>query len=276
LIVPDVVFEMKIAVPKGTSENAVDLLAVRTGLSKSRVKDAMNKGAVWKKKTAGSLSRLRKATSPLSHGGYLEIYYDEKLLALKPPAATLVNDQHHYSVWYKPAGLMSQGTMYGDHCSLLRQAELYFNPRREVFLVHRLDRETSGLILIAHSKIAAAKLSLLFQKNLIVKKYRAEVRGNMAGKIPRGVIDYALDGKQAITEFEVISYDPAKDSSMVSLIIRTGRLHQVRRHMELAGFPVIGDPKYGKGNKNLEGMKLCAASLSFQCPFQNKELEFTL
>lgn len=264
--------------PKGSPGNVVDFLALHTGLSKGRIKDAMNKGAVWKRKGTGGCSRLRKATSPLSDARNpeisLEIYYDEDLLSLKPPAATLISDMRYYSVWYKPAGLMSQGTMFGDHCSLLRQAELFFNPRREVFLVHRLDRETSGPVLIAHTGDAAAKLSALFQKDLIEKKYQAEVLGDMASVTSGGIIDYVLDGKKAITEYEVISYDRAANRSTVRLSIRTGRLHQIRRHLDMLGFPVIGDPRYGKGNKNSGGMKLRAASLSFRCPFQNRQVEF--
>ena len=271
---PQAIFAVKIAVPKGASGNAADLLAARTGLSKSRIKDAMNKGAVWKENRAGASSRLRKATSLLSHGGNLELYYDEKVLALEPPEATLISDLRHYSVWFKPAGLMSQGTRYGDHCSLLRQVELFFTPRRKVFLVHRLDREASGPLLIAHSSDAAARLSALFQKDLIIKKYRVEVLGNMAAIKVHGTIEFLLDNKKAVTEFTAESYDPETQTSVVSVIIRTGRGHQIRRHLDMAGFPVMGDPRYGKGNKNTEGMKLSAVSLRFRCPFQNKEVEF--
>ncbi len=219
---------------------------------------------------------MRGATATFTTGDLLEFYYDERVLAIKPPEAKCLSDQDHYSVWHKPAGLMAQGTMYGDHCSLMRQAELFFKPSREVFLIHRLDREASGIMLLAHNKNAAARLSELFQKNRIIKTYYTEVLGNLGGKGRQGTVELPLDGKSAITEYEVESWDPGRNASVVHVVIKTGRLHQIRRHFDMLGFPVIGDPKYGKGNKNTEGMKLTAVSLRFYCPFRNKEVEFTL
>jgi tRNA pseudouridine32 synthase/23S rRNA pseudouridine746 synthase len=151
-----------------------------------------------------------------------------------------------------------------------------FGNTREFFLIHRLDREAEGLMLIAHAKDAAARLSELFQKNLIIKKYRVEVLGNLGERSCKGIIDLPLDGKTALTEFEVESYNKDSNTSMVDITIKTGRLHQIRRHLEMIGFPVIGDPKYGKGNKNSEGMKLVAYSLRFRCPISNREVEYAI
>ncbi len=260
----------------GISGTVCDFLAARSGLSKSKVKDAMNKGAVWVRKRKGGPKRLRRATAPLTAGDLLEFHYDEKLLSRVPPEAKCLNDQGQYSVWYKPAGLMAQGTPYGDHCSLLRQAELHLSPPREVFLVHRLDREASGLMLLAHSGEAAARLSELFRLNRIMKKYRVEVRGYIGERGRRGVIDQPLDGKPSLTEYEVEASDPESATSIALVIIRTGRLHQIRRHFDMIGHPVMGDPKYGTGNKNTKGMQLVAFSLSFRCPFRDREVEFTL
>ena len=253
-----------------------DFLASATGLSKSRVKDAMNKGAVWVGNEKGSLRRLRKATAMLHTSLRIEFHYDEKLLALKPPQARLLEDRKDFSVWHKPVGLMAQGTMHGDHCSLLRQVELLFGNKREFFLVHRLDREAEGLMLVAHTRKAAAELSEIFRKNLIVKKYRVEVNGNLAGRSGKGTIDLPLDGKTALTEYEVESYDPLKKTTMADITIKTGRLHQIRRHLDMIGFPVIGDPKYGKGNKNSEGMQLVAYSLKFRCPIRKTDVEYNI
>jgi tRNA pseudouridine32 synthase/23S rRNA pseudouridine746 synthase len=254
---------------------AADFLAFETGLSKGKVKDAMNKGAAWIGKETGSMQRLRKATTQLRTGGRIEFYYDENLLAIKPPQAKCIADRKQYSVWFKPAGLMAQGTMFGDHCSLLRQAEISIGNQREIFLVHRLDREAAGLMIFAHNKKTAAKLSELFQKNLIEKKYRIEVLGKLSEKSAKGAITLPLEDKPAITEYEVEAYSPESNTSTVDVTIRTGRLHQIRRHFEMLGYPVMGDPKYGKGNKNKEGMKLVAYSLAFICPISKKEAIFT-
>jgi tRNA pseudouridine32 synthase/23S rRNA pseudouridine746 synthase len=268
-------FVLKTVIPHSFSGTVCDFLAAQSGISRGIIKDAMSKGAVWmKRKNRGRLVRVRSATVPLFAGDHIEFYYDERLLAAKPPVARCINDQGRYSVWHKPAGLLAQGTMFGDHCSLLRQAELFFKPSREVFLVHRLDRETDGIMLIAHDAGAAARLSELFREKTIIKKYRAVVRGYLRAKGEKGVIRLPLDGRPAVTEFAVGSYDASSDTTAVNIIISTGRLHQIRRHFDMIGFPVMGDPKYGKGNKNTEGMKLLALSLRFRCPFTGRDVEY--
>jgi tRNA pseudouridine32 synthase/23S rRNA pseudouridine746 synthase len=255
-------------------DSACEFIAHHTGLSKSRIKDAMNKGAVWIRKEKGKQYRIRRASATLKTGDYLSLYYDDKLLALAPLRPECLDDQSRYSVWFKPAGLMAQGTKYGDHCSLLRQAELFFKSKRKVFPVHRLDREASGIVLIAHDKTAAGKLSRLFLSQQIIKRYRARVLGNLAAQRPRGKIDRPLEGKPAVTEFAVTDYDPASNISSVDIILHTGRKHQIRRHFEAIGFPVMGDPRYGKGNKNNCGLKLMATTLEFHCPFKKKDRVF--
>ncbi len=268
-------FLLKTAIPSSFTGTACDFLAAQSGISRSRIKDAMNKGAVWiRRRRRGRLGRLRRSTAPVFAGDHIEFYYDEGLLAAKPPEARCISDQVRYSVWHKPAGLMAQGTMFGDHCSLLRQAELFFKASRQVFLVHRLDRETAGIMLIAHDGDAAARLSALFREKEITKQYRAVVRGDLRAKGAKGVIGLPLDGKPAVTEFEIGAYDAERDTTRVNVITRTGRLHQIRRHFDMIGFPVMGDPKYGRGNKNAEGMKLSALSLRFRCPFTGREVEY--
>jgi len=255
-------FTLTKAVGKDDPGTGCDFLASHTGLSKSRIKDAMSKGAVWIKKKKGKQHRIRRAAAAVRAGDILSINYDARLLALAPPRPDCISDQKRYSVWHKPAGLMTQGTRFGDHCSLLRQAELFFKSRREVFPVHRLDREAAG------------KLSGLFVSQQITKRYRAQVLGNLANKGPRGKIDQSLEDKSAVTEYAVTGYDPTANVSCVDVIIHTGRKHQIRRHFEAIGFPVIGDPRYGTGNKNKSGLKLVAISLEFDCPFEGKNLVF--
>ena len=253
---------------------ACDFLTACTSLSKNRIKDAMAKGAVWLKKQKIKQRRLRRATAALKPGDILSIYYDEALLSIAPPQAKLISDQKRYSVWFKPAGLMSQGTKYGDHCSVMRQVELFFEPKRDAYLIQRLDREASGLMLLAHDRIAAGRLSRLFQTQKVIKKYRARVLGNLTGTETQGKIDLKLEGRAAETEFTVERYDPVTRISEVQIVIRTGRKHQIRRHFEMIGHPVIGDPRYGKGNKNKDGMQLVATALEFECPFTKKRMVF--
>jgi len=73
-----------------------------------------------------------------------------------------------------------------------------------------------------------------------------------------------------------LSHDPGTDISVVDVVIQTGRKHQIRRHFALAGFPVMGDPAYGRNNRNAEGLKLAACGLEFNCPFTGQPLKFEL
>ena len=253
---------------------ACEFLTEFTALSKSRVKDAMSKGAVWLKKQKGKQRRIRRSTAGLIPGDILSIYYDKDLLSKSPPLPQLISDQGRYSVWVKPAGLMSQGTKYGDHCSLLRQVALYYKSKRKVYLIHRLDREAAGLLLLAHDKKAAGRISRLFQNRQVIKRYTARVLGNITDTLPEEKIDLELDGKSALTEVVVDHYDQNTHTSRVNIVIRTGRKHQIRRHFEMIGHPVMGDPRYGEGNKNKKGMQLAATALEFQCPFSKNKMGF--
>lgn len=266
----DVVLEVE----AGDRQIAIDFLVDNIELSKSKLKDMMNKGAVWHVDEKGKRRRIRRAMSDLKVGDRLEIFYDDTLLSIKPPLPRLVADLTHYSVWDKPAGLLSQGTDWGDHCSLPRMVELYFKPKREVFLVHRLDREASGLMMVAHSRKAAASLSELFASgDRITKHYRVEVLGDTPEE---GVINTPIEGQAARTRYKKLKYDPHPDRSTLDVWIESGRKHQIRRHMESIGHPVIGDPRYGKGNKSNEGMKLRAVEMRFECPITQQEQHFSV
>ena len=268
--------DVALEVEAGDPLIAIDFLVDNVNLSKSRLKDVMNKGAVWLQRGSSPKKRLRRAMSDIKVGDVLELYYDEQLLTLSPPKPTQVLDQVQYSIWNKPAGMLSQGNEWGDHTSLLRQVELAMNPRREVYLVHRLDREASGLVIIAHNRKAAAYFSKLFQDSGVRKQYRIEVLGDLSQQATEGSISIQIEGKNALTRFKFVKYTPENNSSKVDVWIDTGRKHQIRRHFADYGYPIMGDPKYGKGNKNREGMKLAAVALEFPCPVQHETLSISL
>lgn len=258
---------------KVSGEAAIDVLAAATALSRQRIKDAMNKGAVWLKR-GSSNKRLRRATAELQAGDELALHYDVDVLAIVPASPLLIADEKHYSIWHKPPGLLAQGTLSGDHCSLLRIAEQQL--QREVFLVHRLDREAEGLMMIAHSGKAAAALSTLFARegsDGIRKLYRIEVRGQVNDA---GEITTMLDGKPALSRYRRLGYDANSDSSSVEVELVTGRKHQIRRHFASLGHGVLGDPQYGKDNKDVRGLQLKAILLEFSCPLTKQPRRYSL
>ncbi len=262
---------LKHRVVAGDPPGAADVLARVSGLSKGVVKDAMRKGAVHVGRAGRTPNRLRRETATVRPGDVLEIHYDPELLALVPLAPRLVRDAVRWSAWVKPAGLLTQGTPFGDHASLLRLVEKALG--RPAFPVHRLDREVEGLVLVAHDERAAAALSDLFRTGRIVKRYRAEVLGDVAATHGTdGTIDEPIEGKSARTHWRVVPGEAGGGTTALDVTIETGRQHQIRRHLEAIGHPVMGDPRYGAGNKNREGMRLSAVFLAFRDPFTGEEV----
>ena len=268
-------FLTEVTVSDPASAFAPDLLAQASGLSKLRVKDAMQKGAVWLSRAGRRPQRLRRATGALCTGDRLSLYYDSVILAYVPPPPRLVADAKRYSVWDKPAGLLVEGSRYGDHATLLRQVEHHFSPTRPVWLVHRLDLEASGLILLAHTAQAAAGLSALFQARSVHKRYFIEVQGIVGAIGAQGSFDTPLDGKAAATAYTVVGVNAAAGMTQVEITMLSGRHHQIRRHFADAGYPVLGDLKYGS-TPHPDGMRLAAVHMAFQAPWEKTSVEYSL
>lgn len=242
-------------------------------LTEPQLTEAAAKGAVWIQRNGkGKILRSRSLKDQVSPDDIVQLFYDPRVLSI-PEVKHLdcIYEDANYGVWIKPAGLVPQGSQTGDHASVLRYVELY--RKKEVFLVHRLDRETTGIMLVAYHSKAAGLLSELFLKNKIKKEYEAVVLGEM--KIGTAdTIKASLDDKEAVTHYSVI--DSKDQKSLLSVTIDTGRLHQIRRHLDHIGHPIMGDPKYGRGNKNKDGLKLIAKSLTFEDPFTKNLQHFKL
>ena len=236
------------------SEEAAAYIASLSGLSKTKAKDAMKKGAVWLDSGKGS-KRLRRASAQLVPGSKLSLYYSENILNTEPPTATIIDDASAYSVWNKPAGLMSGGSRYGDHCAINRVVETQLD--RPTFVVHRLDRFVWGIIVLAHSKMAATELSRQFQFRETEKVYKALISGQIE---EARVIDHPIDGKDARSKITPISGND--NLSLVEIRIETGRKHQIRRHLSDIGHPIVGDRQYGSADPN--GIQLASVALGFK------------
>ena len=252
---------------------ACQLIADTSGLPKERIKHAMAKGAVWLKRPGSMERRLRKAKFKLKPDDFIQLFYDADVLSQTPPEPKCIAEHEEYSVWFKPPWLLSQGTRYGDHCSLLRLAQKS-NKDIGFELTHRLDREASGLLLLAHNRNAAMQFSKLFREDEIERRYFAEVQGHP--DIPKKglMLTEDLDEKSAYTE--VLSINPGKtvSNSILDIRLHSGILHQIRRHLADFGVPVVGDPKYGEQQRGYYELHLCAWKISFLSPFSEKTVSY--
>ena len=257
------------------ADNPLDLLHDATGLAKQRIKLAMAQGAVWISRDRHT-QRLRRAKRALRAGDELHLYYDEKILAEIPPPPRLVEDVGAYSVWDKPCGLRSQGSRWGDHCTLARWAERHLQPERSAFTVHRLDRAANGLMLVAHTKTVAAALSALFKERSVEKCYRALVGGDFSVQPSPLRIEQKIDDKEALSEVSLLQVMDGGARSVVDVRIETGRKHQIRRHLAEVGFPIVGDRLYGTATDDGPDLQLTAHLLAFHCPVKNERVEYRL
>ncbi len=257
-----------------TNTTAVEALKTTSGLSKQLIKQAMKKGAVWVSVLGQGHKRLRRADKQLKPGQQLHLYYDPLVLGQVATAPVLVADEGDYSVWYKPYGMLSQGSKWGDHCTINRWVEQHHRPQRPAFIVNRLDRAAQGLMLIAHSKTAATALSGLFAQRAIDKRYTALV----AGALPQPLLlDAPIDDKAAVSHVSLLHHDVRTQHSLVSVKIDTGRKHQIRKHLSGVGLPIVGDRLYGPEKQNCE-VDLCLVSsyLAFLSPFDAEPKSYTL
>lgn len=256
-------------------DSAVDVLHEATGLSKQRIKLAMSQGAVWVTRGRNT-RRLRRVKRALSVGDEVHLYYDAGILAEIPPEPALIADVAAYSVWRKPCGLRSQGSKWGDHCTVVRWAERHLRPERPAFTVHRLDRAANGLILVAHSRSIAAILSTLFRDRKMEKRYRAVVAGDFSGQPNPVRVELPIGDRESVSEISWLQTSDDRSRSLVDVTIETGRKHQIRRHLADLGYPILGDRLYGAGATDGVDLQLTAYLLAFHCPVAGEQVEYRL
>ena len=265
-------FELHITA-ETSQQTAVDLLAENTPFSKQKLKSVMSNGAVWLESSIG-IHRLRRAKKIIEKNDIVHLYYDENIQNTKPNKATLVADEGEYSIWNKPHGMYSQGSKWGDHCTIYRWAEEHLKPQRSAFLVHRLDRAANGLIIIAHTKKTSRAFAELFQTRHIKKQYQATVEGVIDDITLPYTITSEVEKKPAISIITAV--EQLKDSkTLVTVEIETGRKHQIRIHLSELGYPIVGDRLYGSGLSD-ENLQLRSNYLQFNCPITHEVREYSL
>jgi 23S rRNA pseudouridine1911/1915/1917 synthase len=276
------------------------LAAAVPTLSRERLKALISSGAV-----TGPAGAVRDPAVKAVAGGTYEVIVPEPRPAHNEPqdiALTIVHEDEHLLVVDKPAGMVVHPAA-GNLDGTLVNALLHHCAGRlsgiggvaRPGIVHRIDKDTSGLLVVAKTDVAHEGLAAQFARHSIERRYLAIVAGlpiPAAGKIDAPLARSAANrkkmaivegkrGKRAVTRYRIVA--PLRDAALVECRLETGRTHQVRVHMASIGHPLLGDPVYGRTRPvhrellkrlNFHRQALHAAGLGFIHPVSKKDLSY--
>lgn len=261
---------LRIVVPPKQSKERIDVYLTHQiqNATRSKVRQAIDEGLVL---VNGNRVKPSHSVSP---GEIIDITLPRPPRMDAQPEnipLDIVHEDDQLLVVNKPAGMVTHPA-YGNYAGTLVNALLHHckslstvNTEMRPGIVHRLDKDTSGLLVVAKNDAAHHALAKQFSKRTIDREYWALVWGRF--KQPQGTIEASLgrskrdrkkvtvtaEGKPAVTEYEVMrEYDFL---SLVCLKLKTGRTHQIRVHLAHVGHPVFGDPSYGGRNATWGGLE---------------------
>jgi len=201
------------------------------------------------------------------------LYEDDDLLVVDKPAGLTVHPAPGHPGHTLVNAILAHYPHLADISDSLRPG-----------IVHRLDKDTSGLMLVAKNRVAQANLAGQFKARSIVKAYLVLVKGKLTPE--NGIIEAAIGrdprnrqrmavvsrGREARTEYRVVKYPG--DYTLLEVTPETGRTHQIRVHLAAIGFPVVGDATYGVKSPHLSRQFLHACKLGFTLPSTGGYVEF--
>jgi 23S rRNA pseudouridine1911/1915/1917 synthase len=240
-----------------------EFLVKELGLSGTKVKGLLDKKLVFVNNR-----RVWIATHQLRKGDTVEV---QQQIQEKVESLPIVYDDQYYCIINKPAGILTNGSPSSAEELLRKQLN---NPG--LFVVHRIDRDTTGLVLVAKSKEAFDAMKQLFKERKVTKEYRVLIFGNFSRA---QTIRQSIDGEEAITHLTPIK---SGEISYCRAEIETGRTHQIRIHCKAIGHPVLGDKDYQTRDitdvrlRTIPHQMLHAYRLAFDHPFLPKKVEVTV
>ena len=221
-------------------------------------------------------------------GDEIAINFDQSFATFKNQRLELVYEDDDIIVVNKGYGLLSMGTdrvKEGTVYSLMRAYVKTHDPRNHVFIIHRLDRDTSGLMMLAKSVEAKDALQHNWNNMVLSRKYVAVLEGELESD--EGVVKSYLaenskfevystnnpnEGQLAITNYKVLRR--GRGMTLVEVELDTGRKNQIRVHMKDLGHPIVGDRKYGAKPSPIHRLALHAQTLRFVHPITRKDMKF--
>jgi 23S rRNA pseudouridine1911/1915/1917 synthase len=258
------------------------LLELLAPQSKTTVKALLRRGQVWVNGTP-----VTHFNTPLNPGDKLLISHEKGYVTFNHPQMKIVWEDNDLIVIDKKEGLLSVSDYPSqEHTAyfLLSQYVKKTDPRNRVFILHRLDKGTSGLMMFARNKNIQEYMRANWHKLITRRTYVALVEG-VPEKNEDTIITYLAEnnrmkvyctdpqhGKEAVSRYRVLKSNT--EYTLIELDLETGRKNQIRAQMEHIGHPVAGDPKYGAETDPSGRLMLHAARLSFIHPATGEELHF--
>jgi 23S rRNA pseudouridine1911/1915/1917 synthase len=188
------------------------------------------------------------------------IHFEPITKGLKPTF-----EEEEFVVFDKPSGVLVHPQTKRTPYSLIDELKFQFG--RDANIAHRIDQETSGLVLCAKNKVSEREIKMMFQERDMKKKYLAMVHGEMkesmiveapllrsqdqSSAMVRMIVKVHEDGKASKTSFKPLEYFPEKNMTLVECSPHTGRQHQIRVHLFHVKHTIVGEPVYGQKDENL-------------------------
>ena len=242
--------------------------------SKNTLRSWVSKGRVY---IDGSLAT--HASQMVEEGQKVSVGAKPKFLSRD---LKIVYEDKDLVVVDKPAGLLSVAKEIDIEISAHAILKQRYN-QRKVYPIHRLDKDTSGLLIFAYTENACHKLKEQLEKRTLYREYRARVHGHPGAGTWRSSLEEdtrlfmkstsGKKGKEAITHFETIQKQ--KKTAVLKIRLETGRKHQIRVQAAEAGFPIVGDAKYGKKTDRKLPFELRAVAVCFIHPTSSKKCMLT-
>ena len=271
-----IVFEKVVVMSKHSHTPKKRVLRVEANAHRSLLKDFLAQHLNLSGKQAKHLldarlvfvnnRRIWMSNHTLNKGDHIEVI--QKALPFTYNKNIILYEDNFYLIVNKPSGITSNGPKSLE----IRLASALDNP--ELVVAHRLDKDTTGCLIVAKNELAQTHMIQLFRERLVQKEYYAIVKGCIKKEC---TISKSLEGKPAESRLSVIAYN--HHLSYIKVRILTGRKHQIRRHLAAIHHPVLGDKEYGPrkaltiSSKTVQRQMLHARSVSFNHPMLNKNLQ---
>ena len=231
---------------------------------------------------------VRQFDHPLHPGQQVEVSWQKKSAPQQPHGLTLVYEDEELIVIDKPSGLLTVATDKEKRKTAYAFLSSYVklrNPDNKIFIIHRLDRETSGLLMFAKNETIKKQIQENWTSTIDQRTYVGVVEGEVSqeeGTIvswlreSKAFIVYSSQnqqlGQKAVTHYKKLKAN--RHFSLLQINLETGRKHQIRVHMQDIAHPIIGDSKYGSSQSPLRRMGLHAQVLAFTHPKTGKNCRF--